>query len=143
MVRNWRLGLAIKMRDESGSILPIGIAALSITVVVSLVFLELVGVQLQTLRNKQLADVIALRTASYMLLNELTPIPGRNYFSVARRLSSEASMELEVTPTETTVFSNDGKTMQATVCSSWISITGLSLGNTGSVCASSKARAVF
>ena len=130
------------MVSDRGSILPLGIAGISLSLVITLVLLELTGVQVQTLRNKQLADIFSLKIASDLRADEISPIEGLEYLPVLRPLLEAASKQLRISPTRVSVISNDGKTIEGVVCTQWESITGLRLGNFGEVCARSKARAV-
>lgn len=130
------------MASDRGSILPLGIAGLALSVVITLLFFELTGVQLQTLRNKQLADVLSLKIASDLRGDQIAPIQGLEYLPVLRTILGTTATQLRISPTRVSVTSNDGKTIESIVCTSWESITGLRLGNFGQVCASSKARAV-
>jgi hypothetical protein len=130
------------MQSERGSILPIGIAGVALSLVISLVFLELIGVQIQTLRNKQVSDVLSLKIASDLRGDQIAPIIGLEYFPVARPLLEVVARQLRIRPSRVSVQSVDGKTIESVVCSTWESVTGLRLNNFGQVCASSKARAV-
>lgn len=122
--------------------LPLGIAGLALSLAISLVFLELVGVQLQTLRNKQVADVISLKVSGDLLHDGIAPIVGLEYLPVTQVVFGAAVEHLKIRPSHASVISVDAKTIEATVCSYWRSITGISLGNIGEVCAKSKARAI-
>lgn len=130
------------MRGDRGSILPIAIAGLALAVMATLIFLELTGVQVQTLRNKQLADVMVLKVSTDLKNDGIAPVAGLDYFPPVKNLAVAAAKNLRITPTRVLVRSNDGKTMEAMVCTEWQSITGLRLSNFGQVCASSKARAI-
>jgi hypothetical protein len=130
------------MQSDQGSILPIGIAGVALSLAVSLVFLELIGVQLQTLRNKQLSDVLSLKVASDLRKDQISPVIGLEYLPVLRPITAAVSTKLRIRPSKVSVISVDGKTIESTVCSEWESVTGLRLGNFGQVCSSSKARAV-
>jgi hypothetical protein len=130
------------MLSERGSILPLGIGVIAVTVVITFVFAELTGVAIQTLRNKQLADVSSLKVARDLLKDGIPPLIGLDYSPVIQDLLSAASNHLQVAPTKVSVFSLDGQTMETEICTQWKSITGLNFGNVGVVCAKSKARAV-
>ena len=128
------------MASEEGSILPIGIAGVALSLVVSLIFLELIGVQLQTLRNKQLADVLSLKIASDLRSDGISPVVGLEYFPVLRPLATTVARQLRIIPSRVSVISADGKTIESSVCSEWESVTGLRIGVFGQVCSRSKAR---
>jgi hypothetical protein len=128
--------------SERGSILPIGLAGIAVSLMVSLVFLELVGVQLQTLRNKQVADVLSLKVSADLLHDGISPIVGLEYLPATQMVFGVAIEHLKIRPSHASVVSFDGKTIEATVCSYWLSISGITLGNSGEVCAKSKARAI-
>lgn len=130
------------MLSERGSILPLGIGVIAATVVITFVFAELTGVAIQTLRNKQLADVSSLRVAGDLLKDGIPPLIGLDYSPVIQDLLGAASKHLQVSPTQVSVLSLDGQTMETEICTKWKSITGLTFGNVGEVCARSKARAV-
>ena len=130
------------MRSERGSILPLGIGVIALTVVVSFLFAELTGVSIQTFSNKQLADVASLKVAGDLLKDGIPPVIGLDYAPVISDLLAAAAIHLEITPTKVTVLSLDGQTLETEICTQWQSITGLTFGNVGEVCAKSKARAV-
>jgi hypothetical protein len=130
------------MHSERGSILPIGIAGVALSLAISLIFLELIGIQIQTLRNKQVSDVLSLKIASDLRKDQIAPITGLDYSPVARPLLEVAARQLRIRPSTVSVKSVDSKTIECIVCSTWESVTGLRLNNVGQVCASSKARAV-
>ena len=130
------------MHSERGSILPIGIAGVALSLAISLIFLELIGIQIQTLRNKQASDVLSLKIASDLRKDQIAPIAGLDYSPVARPLLEVAAKQLRIRPSSVSVKSVDSKTIECIVCSTWESVTGLRLKNVGQVCASSKARAV-
>jgi len=130
------------VKSDRGSILPLGLAGLALTLAVTLLFLELTGIELQTLRNKQLADVMALKTATDLKNDQIPPVVGLDYVPAIRPLIFNTSKNLRLSPTSLRLVSHDGKTMEAMVCTRWISITGFSFGNFGGICATSKARAV-
>ena len=130
------------MFDESGSIIPLGIAGVALSLVISLVFLELAGVQLQTLRLKQVSDALALSVASDLKVDGIVPLIGLNYAPSQSELLSASTRLVEVQPIEISVMSLDGKTIEAVICSRWKSISGFTFQNLGEVCARSKARAI-
>jgi hypothetical protein len=130
------------MLSERGSIIPLGIGIIAVTVLLTFVFAELTGVSIQTLRNKQLADVSSLKVASDLLRDDIPPLIGLDYYPVIKDLLIAASNHLEVSTTKVSVQSLDGITLETEICSAWKSITGITLGNFGEVCAKSKARAV-
>jgi hypothetical protein len=130
------------MQNESGSILPLGIGLIALTVLVTFVFAELTGVSIQTFRNKQLADVSSLKVAGDLLSDGVPPMIGLDYSPVVVETLASASNHLGISPTKVLVLSLDGQTLETEVCTAWKSITGLNLGNFGVVCAKSKARAV-
>lgn len=130
------------IRSESGSILPIGIGLLALTAALSMFFLEQIGIQLQTLQNKQVADVLSLKIATDLNRDGIAPIEGLDYRPPASVLLSQATEFLKLQPTGVSITSHDGKTIDTTICTRWRSITGLTLGVFGEVCANSKARAV-
>ena len=128
--------------DETGSTIPLGLGFLAMVSVFSLVFLELVGIQLQTLRDKQLADLAALTAANQLRVTAVSPVANHNYFSIIKPEILAAERELKLNPTLVSVTSSDGKTIEATVCTQWESITNVRIANGGQVCATSKARAL-
>lgn len=130
------------MSEDSGSIIPIGIALMAITTVLVFVFIELIGVQYQTLQNKQLADVLALKVARDLQSDGIAPVKHLDYRPAVSEILAAASSHMSVDVSEVSVSSRDGKTIEALVCSGWTSVTGLSLGSYGQVCANSKARAI-
>ena len=130
------------MKNEAGSIIPLGVGAIAATLVIGLLFLELGGIQYQTIRNKQVSDVLALDVAGQLLGDGIPPVQGLDYAPTVTSLSAQAAASIKITPESFSVVSHDGKTVEANFCTRWISITGFSLGNFGSVCASSKARAI-
>jgi hypothetical protein len=115
---------------------------IALTVLVSFVFAELTGVSIQTFRNKQLADIASLKVAGDLLADGVPPVIGLDYSPVVGDLLASASNHLEISPTKVLVLSLDGQTLETEICTQWKSITGLTLGNFGDVCARSKARAV-
>lgn len=130
------------MRGESGSIIPLGVGVISISAIVTLVLVELIGVQFQTLQSKQVADVLVLQVAGDLNRDGIAPVTGLEYFPTVRESLASATAHLGLEPLEVSVMSEDGKTVAAIVCSRWKSVTGLTLGSLGKVCASSKARAI-
>ncbi|MEY4397665.1 MAG: hypothetical protein RLZ53_241 [Actinomycetota bacterium] len=130
------------MKRESGSILPLGIAIIAGTLALGMVFLELGGVQYQTVRNKQLSDVLALKVAGQLVTDGIPPVIGLDYSPTVTGLIAASSKTIGVTAKYISVVSRDGKTMEAVFCTGWESITGLTLGNFGDVCATSRARAI-
>lgn len=129
-------------RSESGSIIPIGIGIVTLSAIFALVMVELIGVQLQTLQNKQLADVLALKVATDLQRDQIAPVQNLDYLPVVKDLVTEAALQLKINPMEISVMSADGRTISATVCTNWKSITGITLGQLGRVCAQAKARAI-
>jgi hypothetical protein len=130
------------VKRESGSILPLGIAIIAGTLALGMVFLELGGVQYQTVRNKQLSDVLALKVAGQLVTDGIPPVIGLDYSPTVTGLIAASSKTIGVTAKYISVVSRDGKTMEAVFCTGWESITGLTLGNFGDVCATSRARAI-
>lgn len=130
------------MKSESGSILPLGLAVVAGTLVLGLVFLELGGVQYQTVRNKQVSDVLALEVAGQLVADRVPPVIGLDYSPTVTDVTSASSQVIGVTAKYISVVSRDGKTMEAVFCTKWESITGLTFGNFGTVCARSRARAI-
>ena len=128
--------------EESGSIIPLGLGIIALTAAIALVLVELIGVQYQTLQNKQLADVLVLKVAHDLQADGIAPVMNLEYRPVVSELIAEASSYMRVKISEVSVLSRDGKTFEALVCSEWVSITGLGLGSSGKVCANSKARAI-
>lgn len=128
--------------NDSGSIIPIGIGVITLSAIFALVMVELIGVQYQTLQNKQLSDLLVLKVATDLNHDQIPPVINLDYRPVVADLLKEASKTLGVEPTEFSVSSPDGKTMTSTVCTNWKSITGLTFGALGKVCAQSKARAI-
>jgi hypothetical protein len=127
---------------DNGSIAPIGLGLITLTAAISLVFLELIGVQYQTLRDKQLSDVVAVKIATDLKNDGIAPVMNLDYRPVAQEVLKEGSTFLKVSPTQFSVTSPDGKTIESVVCSRWKSILGFTFGNFGEICARSKARAV-
>lgn len=115
---------------------------ISLSAVIALIFLELVGVQYQTLQLKQVSDVLALKVASDLRRDGIEPLRNLEYLPVVSELLGVTSAVLGVTPSQVSVLSKDGKTITASVCADWRSITGFKLGVFGEVCSSSKARAI-
>lgn len=130
------------MRSESGSILPLGIGLIALTALVAFLFMELTGVSLQTLRNKQLADIASLKVSGDLLADGIPPLAGLDYSPAVRDVLASASNHMGVSPTRVIVLSLDGQTLETEICSQWKSVTGLTFGNLGDVCAKSKARAI-
>ena len=128
--------------NESGSIIPIGIGVITLSAIFALVMVELIGVQYKTLQNKQLSDLLVLKVATDLNHDHIPPVKNLDYRPVVADLLNEASKTLGVEPTEFSVSSPDGKTMTSTLCTYWKSITGLTFGALGKVCAQSKARAI-
>jgi hypothetical protein len=129
------------MRSDTGSIIPIGIGVISISLVISLVLVEIIGVQYQTLQTKQLADVIALQVASELNRDGIAPVSGLDYSPAVRNTLTVAANQLGIVPVEVSVTSSDQKTILGVVCVQWVSITGFQAELFGNVCSSSKARA--
>lgn len=129
-------------RRESGSILPIGIGIITLSALFALVMVELIGLQFQTLQNKQLADVLALKVATDLNQDQIPPVQNLDYRPVIQEISAEAAGQLNIEPVEISVISADGRTISATVCTNWKSITGITFGQLGLVCAQAKARAI-
>jgi len=130
------------MKGERGSVMPLGIAITAFSLLASMFFVELIGIQYQTLQNKQLADVLALNVSGQLMNDKVPPVPNLNYSPMLTPLIQEASIRLAIYPSQVFVSSNDGKTIQAQVCTPWRSVTGITFGGIGSVCAESKARAI-
>ena len=129
-------------RQDSGSIIPIGIGVITLSAIFALVLAELIGVQFQTLQNKQIADVLVLKVATDLRRDQIPPVMNLDYTPAVSALLAEAASELRIEPVEVRVASSDGKTMAATVCTEWKSITGIRFGLLGWVCSQSKARAI-
>jgi len=136
------LVLESNVASERGSIFPVGIALIALSMSFGLLFLELIGIQLQTLRNKQVADVLSLKVAGDLLRDGIRPITGLEYLPTTQAELLVTLKHLKLNVSQASVTSVDGKTLEATVCSSWQSIIGFSVGNSGEVCAKSKARAI-
>lgn len=130
------------MKTDSGSIIPLGIGAIALSLLVSMLFAELTGVEIQKLRNKQLSDVLVLKIATDLRTDAIPPMVGLEYSPVLEELSARTSRFLKFEPSQVSVLSRDGKTMEGKVCSRWKSITGLSFDSLGLVCSTSKARAI-
>lgn len=130
------------MKTDSGSIIPLGIGAIALSLLVSLLFAELTGVEIQKLRNKQLSDVLVLKIATDLRKDSISPVVGLEYLPVLQELSAKTSRVLKFEPTLVSVLSRDGKTMEGRVCSRWKSITGVTFDAFGFVCSTSKARAI-
>lgn len=130
------------IRRETGSIIPLGLTVISLSAIFALVMVEFIGVQFQTLQNKQVADVLVLKVALDLNQDSIAPIRGLEYRPVVNEVLGSSSAHLGVQPVEVSVNSPDGKTMTATVCTQWKSFTGLTLGAFGKVCANSKARTI-
>lgn len=112
------------------------------TLVIGLVFLELGGVQLQTVRNKQVSDNLALELAGQFQADGIPPVVGLEYAPMlAPKLQSLVKV-LHLAPKSLAVVSRDGITVEATFCTEWESVSGLTLGVFGDVCVLSKARAI-
>lgn len=138
-----RLGSGAQVkRQDSGSIIPIGIGMITLSAIFSLVLAELIGVQFQTIQDKQIADVLVLKVTTDLRRDQIPPLKNFDYTPAVSGLLSEAANQLKVDPVEVRVATTDGKTMAATVCTEWKSITGITLGSLGRVCAQSKARAI-
>ena len=129
-------------RQDSGSIIPIGIGVITLSAIFALVLAELIGVQFQTLQNKQIADVLVLKVATDLRRDQIPPVMNLDYTPAVSALLAEAASVLRIEPVEVRVASSDGKTMAATVCTEWKSITGIRFGLLGWVSAQSKARAI-
>ncbi len=119
-----------------------GIGAIALSLLVSLLFAELTGVEIQKLRNKQLSDVLVLKIATDLRKDSISPVVGLEYLPVLQALSAKTSSVLKFEPTLVSVLSRDGKTMEGRVCSRWKSITGVTFDAFGFVCSTSKARAI-
>lgn len=130
------------MKNESGSILPLGIAVIAGSLVLGLVFLELGGVQYQTVRNKQVSDVLALEVARQLVTDGVPPVIGLDYSPTVTDVMATTTHVIGIVAKSASVVSRDGKTMEAVFCTQWASITGVTLGNFGDVCATSRARAI-
>lgn len=130
------------MKTDSGSIIPLGIGAIALSLLVSMLFAELTGVEIQKLRNKQLSDVLVLKIATDLRKDSIPPVVGLEYSPVLQELSAKTSRVLKFEPTLVSVLSRDGKTMEGRVCSRWKSITGVTFDAFGFVCSTSKARAI-
>jgi len=120
----------------------LGIGAIALSLLVSLLFAELTGVEIQKLRNKQLSDVLVLKIATDLRKDSISPVVGLEYLPVLQELSAKTSRVLKFEPTLVSVLSRDGKTMEGRVCSRWKSITGVTFEAFGFVCSTSKARAI-
>lgn len=134
--------LPLMMCEDKGSIIPLGLGVIATTAAIALLFTELIGVQYQTLQNKQLADVIVLKVANDLQGDGITPVTNLEYRPVVNELLSVASAHMRVRVSDVSVISRDGKTLEALVCSEWVSFTGLNLGLFGKICASTKARSI-
>ena len=130
------------MKSESGSILPLGIAVVAGTLVLGLVFLELGGVQYQTVRNKQVSDTLALEVAEQLVTDGVPPVIGLDYLQTVTDVMAASTDVIGVAVKSASIISRDGKTMEAVFCTQWTSITGVTLGNFGDVCATSRARVI-
>lgn len=130
------------LRSEAGSILPIGIGLAILSIVLSLTYLEQLGIQIQTLTNKSVSDFLAQSVATNLETDKISPVIGLDYEPTHQRQLQAAANYLGITPTLVTVKSQDGTTIEATVCTRWRSITGITFGVLGEVCAQSKARAI-
>lgn len=128
-------------RNDSGSIIPIGIGVIALSIAISLVLVELIGVQYQSLQTKQLADVIALQVASDLNRDGIAPISDLDYTPAVKATLQVASTHLGIKLQEVSVTSPDRKTILGVVCTQWNSITGFQSSLFGNVCSSSKARA--
>lgn len=129
-------------KDERGSILPLGIGVLALSLIFSLTMIELIGIQYQTMQVKQIADVAALQVGEDLYRDHIPPVKNLDYSPTVTETVRLASEHLRIMPKHLEVFSSDGKTIAATACVQWRSITGFSLGNFGNLCATSKARAI-
>lgn len=130
------------IHDEAGSIIPLGVTLISLSAIFALVMVELIGVQFQTLQIKQIADVLVLKVALDLNQDSIAPIKDLEYRPAVIEELESSAQHLGIQPLEVSVTSPDGKTMTATVCAPWKSITGLTFGTLGNVCANSKARAI-
>jgi len=128
--------------SEEGSIVPLGIGVLVLTSVFVLVCVEIVGVQMQSMRVKQLGDTLALEVASQLESDRVPPVIGLNYLPSVSAKFQKLSQFLNLSITDARIQSNDGKTIESMFCVEWRSVTGISFGNFGKVCESSKARAI-
>ena len=128
-------------KRERGSILPLGIGVIALSLAFSLVTVELIGIQDQTLQAKQLADTFALQVAEDLRKDGIEPIVNLHYNPTITETRLVATHFLQLEPTQVEVVSHDGKTISSTVCLSWKSITGFTLGSLGLLCARSNARA--
>lgn len=129
-------------RNDSGSIIPIGIGVITLTAIFALVMTELIGVQYQTLQNKQLSDLLVLKVANDLSRDQIPPVRNLDYRPVVHGLLIQAAKLMDIEPIEYSVTSSDGYTISSVVCTHWRSVTGLTFGSIGSVCSNSKARAV-
>lgn len=130
------------MTRDSGSILPLGIGILAISLAFSLLLTELGSLRVQEIRNKQVSDLLALEVSGQLLSDGIPPVIGLDYLSSVRKTFTEATDVLGLDPTAAQVLSLDGKTIEARFCTHWTSITGFTFGNAGEVCVESKARAI-
>jgi hypothetical protein len=130
------------MRGDEGSIIPLGIGLISISICLSLFFAELIGVQFQTVQAKQLSDVLAIEVSSSLARDSVPPVIGLHYEQTVQELVSKVALLLRITPSSIAVFSSDGKTIEAMVCTQWKSVTGFTFNGFGSVCSSSKSRPI-
>lgn len=106
------------------------------------VMVELIGIQYQTLQNKQVADVLVLKVTGDLHRDAIPPVVGLDYSPTVAQELKQSSTQLGIEPVETALSTVDGKTLSATVCTAWKSITGLKFGALGKVCAQAKARAI-
>lgn len=130
------------MRCDSGSIIPLGIAVITLSAIFSLVTVELIGIQFQTLQNKQVADVLVLKVSSDLHRDAIPPVTGLDYSPTVSEELKQSSSHLGIEPVGIAISTVDGKTLSATVCTTWKSITGFKFGAWGNVCAQSNARAI-
>ncbi len=130
------------MKRDCGSIFPLGIGIVALSALLSFVLVELIGVQYQTLQIKQVSDALAMKVATDLNRDGIAPVPKLEYAPEVSDLLRIASSHLGQSPREVSVMSFDGKTITALVCSDWHSISGLTLGAIGKICAISKARAI-
>lgn len=130
------------IKSEAGSIIPLGVTVISLSVIFTFVMVELIGIQFQTIQNKQVSDVLVLKVAFDLSQDSIAPIKGLDYRPVVTEVLESSAAHIGIHPSEVSISSPDGKTMAATVCTQWKSITGFTLGAMGNVCANSKARAI-
>lgn len=129
-------------REETGSIIPLGLAIICLSAVLSLIFIEQIGIQYQTMQNRQVANVLALQVATQLNKDGIKPVINLDFTPTIQATLEVVSKHLGITVNEVHVSSPDGITMDATVCTQWKSVTGITFDAAGQVCALAKARAV-